>query len=187
MGIDAQCTAKICFVDDTCDEAQYLFKQIVANNFIFGTGLKAISFKRSWIDAKISMKDNHHYNIIEMEIDDSDFWFERWGLKTIKDPITGNDVIDESNEDWCACCKEFCKHFGCILDIDTPSDRLHCERFVISPAGEVWLEEENDGVILPVGDIEWSNADYGKKTLRDLLILHYMPEDYNIKHDLGVL
>ena len=178
MGIDATCRVKICFVGGNRKEALELLNRIKANDIIIDD-IGKLDFKEKWIaDNDVTQEGNKPMTILSFICDDRDFWFERWGLRAIKDNVKSWDVINswEDYADWHVGYCEFCKTVGCILELETCAEQEHKERFVIDANGIILLREENYIMDRDSLDSEWFNLEYGKKSFDNLIIEHYMLE-----------
>ena len=138
-----------------------------------------LDFKEKWIDdTDVTQEGNKPMTILSFICDDRDFWFERWGLRAIKDNVKSWDIINswEDYADWHVGYCEFCKTVGCILELETCAEQEHKERFVIDANGIILLREENYIMDRDSLDSEWFNLEYGKKSFDDLIIEHFMLE-----------
>ena len=173
MGIDASTTARMYFFVKSLYEdkspARDLLKRIANNRRVYDRCIDKLSYFKIRLGNR-----SEAIEAVELEVDDRNFWLTRWGLNSIINNIQEPELNGRREpEDWNAERAAFAKHFGCALEIQSFWDIEEGGCVVFGPDGEKWLDE-------CVGD-----ENFGKKTLKDLVVHHFMPEDFIIKYDLG--
>lgn len=98
------------------------------------------------------------FPVIEFDVDSHNFWLERWGLRAIQENVDDWDIIKGWPREYWHDVSDFCKHFNCILELQTGICPLEGtgHREIYGHDGILWFEE-----------IEYA-PNYGKTTVQEL-------------------
>lgn len=137
MGTDTTQKIRMFFVNKENEKDSNKNKELAMKTF------KEIEENKIFKENDVKLSLDGKFPIVELECDSPSYWLERRGLRYIQENVDDTNVVDKWPANYWHNKGDFCKHFNCILELETwvcPVEG-YGYRLIVGPDRELWFYE----------------------------------------------